>query len=333
MPVTENGVGFSSVTETKQEHFRMILRTQLLIVKAIFKKYPYFMQKFHYFDINAGAGMSKGRPGSPLIFLDEIALAGLDYSAVFIDRDTENIRQLYELTKAEKNIQLICGEHAEVLPQLFVNDNKRRFGLLYTDPNGIFNAELLQEFSQQPCFQATDILINCPASAVKRVKNSPKCDDNRCLQDRLSIIDKKFWLVRDALKNSTWQWTFLLGTNWTKFPEFHRIGMVKMESERGREIFERLNFTSMERMSRHQAGLFDTKFLSYDDYLRSAEFSVIRKQVFQRANGVCEVCHKQHATEPHHIKYSNWHDGELDTPANLVAVCHPCHCKIHHKEN
>lgn len=165
------------------------------------------------------------------------------------------------------------------------------------------------------------------------MKNSSKCEDKRTLEERLKLIQKKDWLIRNSLKNSTWQWTFLLGTNWTQFPEFEKIEMVKLNSKKGQAFFERLNMTSKERQARHQPGLFEPKFSSYDEYLQSQEFATIRKQAFQRSSGICEICHKDPATEAHHLKYPNWRDGEIDIPGNLVAICHPCHCKIHGKEN
>lgn len=76
---------------------------------------------------------------------------------------------------------------------------------------------------------------------------------------QLKLIPKKYWLVRNALKNSTWQWTFLLGTNWTDFPEFKKIDMVKLDSSKGQSFFEKLNLTSKERQEFYQPRLFETE--------------------------------------------------------------------------
>ena len=333
MPVNKSGVGTSTITEIKQEHFRMIIRTHLRIVKAIFAKNHYKIPVFHYFDINSGSGKNDGHSGSPLIFLEEAVRINIHYSAVFIDKDKNNIDSLLKLTRSYLNVKTYCGDHEEILPQLYPSDKSWRYGLLYTDPNGIFNAEILQNISKQPCFSALDVLINCPASAIKRMKNSSKCNDNRTLEDRLGIIQKKHWIIRNSLKNSTWQWTFLLGTNWTNFPEFTKIEMVKLNSPRGQAFFEKLNLTSKEREARHQPGLFDPKFKTYEEYLDSNEFAIVRKQVFQRANGICEKCHKKQVKDPHHLNYPKWFDGEIDIPENLIALCHECHCDIHGKEN
>jgi len=337
MPIV-NGRGYSEITEIKQMHFRTILRTQLRIVQAIFKKRGYPLNTFFYFDINCGPGVYEDenglQQGSPLIFLEEVQQLDLKYSAVFIDIESENIKTLKShIPKDFSNIHVFCGDHAELLPQFYNGNRQWHYGLLYTDPNGIFNPDLLQTFSQQEQHHATDILINCPAAAIKRVKNSPKCEDCRTLQDRLAIIHKKEWLVRKTLKGSTWQWTFLLGTNWTKFPEFQKIGMVRLNSEEGKSIFDRLNYTAQEWENIIQGDLFKPKFPTYRDYLNSVEFAVIKKQVFQRARGICEQCHEVPATDPHHLVYPDWKNGEIDIPENILAVCHPCHCRLHGKEN
>jgi len=53
--------------------------------------------------------------------------------------------------------------------------------------------------------------------------------------------------------------------------------------------------------------------------------------VLLRSKGLCEVCGKHPPTEVHHLRYPPW--GTFDTEDNLLAVCHPCHCEIHGKED
>lgn len=53
----------------------------------------------------------------------------------------------------------------------------------------------------------------------------------------------------------------------------------------------------------------------------------IRKQVYERSNGVCEWCNSQRATQMHHKKYRS--AGGLDTGDNLIHVCVECHIKLH----
>ena len=97
------------------------------------------------------------------------------------------------------------------------------------------------------------------------MKNSPKHLDKRTLEERLQFIPKKYWLIRNALKNNSWQWTFLLGTNWTDFPEFKKIDMVKLDSSKGQAFFEKLNLTSKERQEFYQPGLFNSDISNDED--------------------------------------------------------------------
>ena len=71
-------------------------------------------------------------------------------------------------------------------------------------------------------------------------------------------------------------------------------------------------------------------YSSYREYLNHPRFKAVRRKVFQRAGGICEHCKERPATEPHHLRYPPW--GQFDTPDNLIAVCHACHCKLHGKE-
>lgn len=78
-------------------------------------------------------------------------------------------------------------------------------------------------------------------------------------------------------------------------------------------------------------------YTSYAEYLRHPRFRAVVDQVFRRAGGRCENekmdiygrvkrCSNK-ATEPHHVRYCKW--GDFDTPDNLLAVCHECHCDFH----
>jgi len=160
MPII-NGVGQSDITRIKQKHFREILRVHLQITGHIFKKNAdkdWWNKRYYYFDLNAGRGHDcDGNIGSPLIFSEEAARAGIDAMAVFIEKEPENADVLRQCVSG-----VICGDHTEKLPELFPdNDKVWRYGLLYSDPNGVFDTECIRRFSEQPCFHATDILINC----------------------------------------------------------------------------------------------------------------------------------------------------------------------------
>lgn len=70
-------------------------------------------------------------------------------------------------------------------------------------------------------------------------------------------------------------------------------------------------------------------YVGYGEYRRHWLFRVLRQFVMRRSGGKCEVCYKREATEVHHQQYPAW--GSFDTPANMKAICHECHCEAHGK--
>ena len=70
-------------------------------------------------------------------------------------------------------------------------------------------------------------------------------------------------------------------------------------------------------------------YRTYGEYLRHPKFRAIRAAVMKRANYRCERCLMNRATEVHHLQYPPW--GTFDMPANIMAVCHGCHCDIEGK--
>jgi hypothetical protein len=74
----------------------------------------------------------------------------------------------------------------------------------------------------------------------------------------------------------------------------------------------------------------DPPYRTYREYLRHPQFRAVRAIVMSRASGQCEVCNIARASEVHHLRYPPW--GTIDVPENLIAICHPCHCRIHNKE-
>ena len=70
-------------------------------------------------------------------------------------------------------------------------------------------------------------------------------------------------------------------------------------------------------------------YSSYAEYLAHPTFRAIRREVMEAARWRCRCGAR--ATEVHHLRYPPW--GTFDEPDNLIAVCHPCHCRIHGKDD
>jgi len=336
MPKT-GSVGHSDITPTKQRHLKEILDTHIRIVKAIQKKWSehkWAESEYAYFDIYAGPGRINGDFGSPIIFIDLAKKYKIPYQATLIENNKDTYQMLESAIVQRygeglpKHI-LSFGDNEEILKR-FINNPPflKQFGLLYADPNGCPNFESIAKISNIKQYEKMDILINCPAAAQKRALKIPKCTNHtQNLSEELLKINKNYWIIREPY--GSWQWSFLIGTNWDSFPEFSHLGFYRLSSDRGREILTKLTHTARELEILDAYG----HYQEYADYLEHPLFLFTKKEVFARAKGKCEICKIYPPTEPHHKVYPKWGTFEFDNPENLIAVCHKCHCKIHGKEN
>jgi 5-methylcytosine-specific restriction endonuclease McrA len=65
-------------------------------------------------------------------------------------------------------------------------------------------------------------------------------------------------------------------------------------------------------------------------YLQTDAWKSKRAKVIKRANGICEGCLEQPATQVHHLTYEHWTNELL---YELVAICRDCHMKAHDKDD
>lgn len=64
----------------------------------------------------------------------------------------------------------------------------------------------------------------------------------------------------------------------------------------------------------------------YNEYLNSPEWKMRRALVMNRANGICEGCLSRPAEQVHHKTYEHVTEEFM---WELVAICEPCHERIH----
>lgn len=69
-----------------------------------------------------------------------------------------------------------------------------------------------------------------------------------------------------------------------------------------------------------------SKFLSYDDYIKSPEWKKLRLRVLSKAGYKCSLCGRS-AEHVHHLYYPKRYED--DKIKYLIAVCKDCHIAIH----
>ena len=252
--MTFDGLGVSDYTPTKQENLATILRWHLEVVRCVLPKWG--GTQYCYFDLNAGPGRYKTETGtqvtgSPLVFLQAAQAAQIPFRAVLIEQCHESYLALRRnVTKAD-NIEVRYGNHNIVLSE-YCSNHPRALGLVYCDPtNHEVPFTALSYFCR--AYPRVDVLIHVAANAIKRTR----ADDDPDLLSRLGVLNKRDWLAMEP--TGKWQWTFLLGTNGGDvLKDYKRIRLYRIDTLRGRDIAERINYTKVERGARQQMALLET---------------------------------------------------------------------------
>lgn len=253
MPV-ENGVGVSEKTPIKEQDFGIFLRWHFIIVKSVWQRWNIPNGVYHYFDANAGPGYHESRdcPGSPMVFLATAKQMGIPYEAHFVEEDECIANALSKRVGKSPQAHTYCENNMQALPRLLRAIPLNRFGLIYFDPNGPPDFDLISKISGMPETQKLDLLVRCSATSVKRVRQYT----GRRLTEQLARINKQIWIIKEIGQGDPHQWTFLLGTNYANQRDWAREGWLRGDSVAGAIQLERMDSTNAELEARRQPALF-----------------------------------------------------------------------------
>ena len=236
-----NGIGQSKATLDKQQGLGKLLRQHMSVVYRIFKKYQVKNAIYYYIDANAGCGYNYDVDceGSPIIFLQAREEIGIKARAFFIEINKDNVVQLDRLTKPYLNNSVdFCvysADNKTAIPEISRVLPGGCFGLIYYDPNGRPDWDMISYLSKNPSLSKFDILIRYNAVAEKR--NYQKT--GKLLLDHLKDVKKQYWMIRDLLPGENWQWTFLLGMNY-KINPWKTQRFYYTNSEEGNAILQKI---------------------------------------------------------------------------------------------
>lgn len=278
MPL-QNGVGYGDHSAAKQDDFHSLLSLHVGIVDRMTNKPgKNWQRRYTFIDMNAGPGCYDGLIGSPLIFLEEIEKTTIPYRAVFIEREAINadaLRDNVGLRSLRHQPLIINDSHANVLRKYIKSQAPKTYGLIYHDPSGsVPDFDLLSDASRAPILDYMEFMIYLSATNIKRVRRFQEATNRdakvKLLIDSLQTINKKTWIIRKP--QGRHQWTFVLGSNWSKFPEWEKRGFYRIDSPVGQEILRSLTYTDkeLEGMSGQQS-FFDLPELqtSHTEIMRS----------------------------------------------------------------
>jgi hypothetical protein len=111
-----------------------------------------------------------------------------------------------------------------------------------------------------------------------------------------------------------------------KMAEYPDLGALPEFDDGIRDrVYEKNHILWQEKMQREREERSAQWWDAYHAYLSSPEWRERRRRVLKRANGVCEACLEQEATQVHHETYKHVGNEPL---FELRAVCVECHERI-----
>lgn len=247
-------VGSGATTVNKQTDLGAILDIHMRISKSVLSQ-SWTDGCYYYFDANAGPGVDEnGITGSPLIFLDKATSNNLNYRAFFIEENADCYNSLVGYVGARGGVTIINGDHKEKGCGLISASRLGKLGLLYHDPNGVPSFEWLASLSRQKEFKAIDFMISLGANGLKRARRRNGDTELLYLHEYLATVNKKRWIIRKP--QGKWQWTFVIGSNWEKFPNWANRYFYDLNSPEGKQVLINLSLTKKEVAEEVQTSFF-----------------------------------------------------------------------------
>jgi len=265
--------GQGKFTKDKEYGFDRVIAQWLSIVNHILPKHTKWAKPYIiYVDMNAGSGYNDEADcaGSPVEFLyglEPYLKGGLACKAFFVEKNTdsgdildERVSEIYACSCGcdPGNIpEIVCAigkDSADVLPGIIDEFGDKTFGLVYFDPNGIkMNSDATifdgaRSICLNPKFRYVDILIRLSGTTYKRIRKAFP-DKYTDLRTQLKTVNKKKWICRKISYDEhgyrdPFQWTFLLGTNWTDYKAWKKEGFYDIDDPESN--FQIINRTSDE---------------------------------------------------------------------------------------
>lgn len=240
--------GQSNITHIKQRDYQEFLRDLWFKWATNALRQPYYPRTLIYIDTNAGSGYNETVEceGSPLVFLNEAKRRGINYHAYLIEKDPALSAELTARVTSY-NATSICGDNKDVVPDILNEIPKNSLGLIYVDPNGIPDWQMIANASQA---RYLDILIRFNSVALIRNHSNGHLP----LSDYLPSIKKQYRYGKDYYHSDRWHWSFLLGMNY-EFGGWKKRGWHNLDTPEGQDLQDRLTYKKEDYQKKRQLPL------------------------------------------------------------------------------
>lgn len=238
------------VTEAKEYDFAGLMAMHIDICRGIIGRQerpaPYL-----FIDLHGGPGMLEHEdrrfPGSPLIAVEALERSGMPYQTVHFEENPETAERLKRALAPS-----IKRGRSTVVPGRFETGMRAwlaasghqpgRYGFIYSDPiSDPIPVSTLNEAARH--LPRVDLLAYVIANDQYKRANGGGGRRGRVADD-IAAVRKTHTLIRR--ESSAHQFTFVLWTNWTRFPAWTARGFHPAVSTPGKAILDRINYTKAE---------------------------------------------------------------------------------------
>lgn len=220
-------------TPNKEHDFWAVMKHHLNVCSNI-----QWCRRYHFIDVFAGRGVWKCEDvgpltGSPVLFQKLAQMFPKPYKGDIIEIDENSYNSLVKYI-TDPHIKVHLGSADDIIKQIDWLPPKGTYGIAYCDPPMTIptielSFAIMAAISRY--YPTVDVMLYIASTPMKRV--------NQCgghLSEGIKKVNKKGWVIREL--QAKFQYTFLIGTNWTKWAEWKNLGFHNIESPRGRKIFE-----------------------------------------------------------------------------------------------
>jgi hypothetical protein len=250
MPVNEQGCGVSAETVAKADMVYE-LGFILTIVDNIWKKGGRAgMFPFQYIDLNCGPGAYyEGMlPNVASVFYELFRKFSFPVHMHLIDKNAEMIESIKNWVHPSHRIGVTYhrDQNTVAAPRIISGLQNAKLGLLAFDANGPKNLDLLvKSIASLEKSRYIDWFFHLAANSIGRPRRVKSIKFDWYLTDYFKMTRKRRFLLKGS-PNTRDKWLCAYGTNNPTLHEWKRNGWVDTDTELGKALLYRYNFTKDE---------------------------------------------------------------------------------------